>query len=83
TPLDVAGLAAYPAAVRRRVLRGWLAGHGVGAPTDQQLRACDALVGRWRGQGAVRLAGGLEVARAGGRVHTVPARDGRAAPAPD
>lgn len=66
--LGVAALAGHPAAVRRRVLRRWLLGRGARDLTDAQLRACDDLVGRWRGQGAVRLAGGLEVLRARGRL---------------
>ena len=64
----VAVLAGHPAAVRRRVLRRWLAGCGAVRLTDPQLRACDDLVDRWRGQGPVRLGGGLEVSRAGGRL---------------
>ncbi|OSY39813.1 tRNA(Ile)-lysidine synthase [Pseudonocardia autotrophica] len=67
-PLDTAALAAAPAAVRRRVLREWLTGHGVRALTDEQLRRADDLVGRWRGQGGPTLGGGLELVRARGRL---------------
>ncbi len=56
--LEVAVLAEQPAALRRRALRWWLLGSGAKALTDAQLRSVDALVGRWRGQGAVALAGG-------------------------
>ena len=66
--LDVAVLAAAPAAVRRRVLREWLAGAGARALTDAQLRAADDLVSRWRGQGGPTLGGGLELTRARGRL---------------
>ena len=44
-------LLGYPAAVRRRVLRGWLIDNGVSDLTDAQLRRCDDLVANWRGQG--------------------------------
>lgn len=66
--VDVAALAACPAAVRRRALRGWLVGAGAVELTDAHLRAVDALVGRWRGQGAPPLPGGLEVIRRHGRL---------------
>jgi tRNA(Ile)-lysidine synthase len=66
--LDVAALGSAPAAVRRRALRRWLIDLGVRDLTDQQLRAVDALVGRWRGQGGVWLTGGLVARRAHGRL---------------
>jgi tRNA(Ile)-lysidine synthase len=66
--LDVAALFEAPAAVRRRALRCWLLAEGVRELTDPQLRAADELVGRWRGQGGVWLAGGLVVRRAHGRL---------------
>jgi tRNA(Ile)-lysidine synthase len=61
--LEVKALAGHPAAVRRRVLRGWLLDNGVRELTDAQLRRTDELVGRWRGQGGIALAGGLVVDR--------------------
>ncbi|GDY30767.1 tRNA lysidine(34) synthetase TilS [Gandjariella thermophila] len=70
--LAVAPLESAPAAVRRRTLRRWLAGRGVRDLTDAQLRAVDALVGRWRGQGGVWLAGGLVAGRAHGRLTVNP-----------
>lgn len=66
--LDAGALLPAPAAVRRRVLRGWLTDAGVRSLTDAHLRAVDALVGRWRGQGGPALAGGLEVVRRRGRL---------------
>ena len=69
--VDAAALAADPAAIRRRVLRAWLADHGASF-TDPQLRAVDALVAAWRGQGAPALPGGLEVIRVRGRLHLRP-----------
>ncbi|MCV7371087.1 tRNA lysidine(34) synthetase TilS [Mycolicibacterium duvalii] len=52
---DVAALTELPDAVRRRVLRGWLLAHGACGLTDTHLRAVDALVTAWRGQGAVAV----------------------------
>jgi tRNA(Ile)-lysidine synthase len=70
--LDAAVLAGHPAAVRRRVLRSWLLDSGVRELTDDHLRAVDALVGRWRGQGGPALPGGLEVVRVAGRLTVRP-----------
>ena len=74
-----------PAAVRRRVLRGWL--HAAGVPDLQgvHLRAVESLVTRWRGQGPVDLPGGAGVVRASGTLVVLPpgARCGTPGPAPD
>jgi tRNA(Ile)-lysidine synthase len=67
--LDVAVLAAAPAALRRRVLRRWLLEAGVTELTDAHLRAADDLIGRWSSQGALRLPGAKELVRAQGRLH--------------
>lgn len=56
--LEIDKLDGQPAALRRRALRWWLLGTGVKDLTDAQLRSVDALIDRWRGQGAVALAGG-------------------------
>jgi tRNA(Ile)-lysidine synthase len=66
--LDAGTLADLPAAVRRRVLRAWLAAAGVRGYDAAQLRSVDALVARWRGQGPPSLPGGLEVTRVRGRL---------------
>jgi tRNA(Ile)-lysidine synthase len=66
--LDVPELVDEPPAVRRRVLRRWLLDSGVAEVTDAHLRAADALIGEWRGQGGVWLPGGLVVSRARGRL---------------
>lgn len=68
TALDTGVLAGAEPAVRRRVLREWLAGAGARALTDAQLRAADDLVGAWRGQGGPALGGGLVLTRARGRL---------------
>ena len=67
--LDVAALAKVPAALRRRVLRRWLLEAGVTDLTDAHLRAADDLIGRWSGQGALRLPGAVDLVRARGRLH--------------
>jgi tRNA(Ile)-lysidine synthase len=72
----VASLRGLPAAVRRRVLRRWLSGHGVPALTDALLRRADALIGDWHGQGAVALPGGLVLARRHGKLVLTPGRSG-------
>ena len=58
-------LAAAPDAVRRRALLGAArdAGAAAGALSRRHALALDALVVRWRGQGAVHLPGGLVAAR--------------------
>ncbi len=68
TELNVTLLSTTPPALRRRVLREWLLEHGVNELTDAHLRAVDALIGEWRGQGGVWLPGGLEASRAHGRL---------------
>ncbi|OKH85069.1 tRNA(Ile)-lysidine synthetase [Mycobacterium sp. ST-F2] len=61
--LTVAGLADLPAALRRRVIRGWLLGVGATALTDVQLRAVDALVSDWHGQGGAAVTSRLRYQR--------------------
>ncbi len=66
--LDVAELAALPAAVRTRVLRAFALRLGApgGALAATHIDALDALVVAWRGQGPVALPGGIEVSRRDG-----------------
>lgn len=61
-------LGVLPAALRRRVLRGWL--HAAGVPDVQavHLRAVEALVTRWHGQVRVDLPGGAGALRTSGRL---------------
>ncbi|MGY4709747.1 tRNA lysidine(34) synthetase TilS [Mycolicibacterium sp. CBM1] len=73
--LAVAALAGLPAAVRRRVIRGWLLRGGAVNLTDKQLRAVDELVTGWRGQGGVAVGSRLRqqrlfAARRAGRLMT-------------
>ena len=53
--LGVAAIGPLPAALRRRVIRRWLLSGGATGLTDGQLRAADALVTAWRGQGGVAV----------------------------
>ncbi|HEX3906610.1 MAG TPA: tRNA lysidine(34) synthetase TilS [Mycobacteriales bacterium] len=64
-PLDVARLAAMPAAVRTRVLRreAVLAGARAGELSAGQVQEIARLVTDWHGQGAVSLPGGLVAER--------------------
>ena len=55
----VATLMALPTAVRRRVIRRWLLRGGASGLTDKQIRAVDALVMAWRGQGGVAVGSDL------------------------
>jgi tRNA(Ile)-lysidine synthase len=66
--VEVGELLQAGAAVRRRVLRLWLRDLGVTELTDVQLREVDDLIGNWRGQGGVRLRGGLVARRTHGRL---------------
>jgi tRNA(Ile)-lysidine synthase len=68
--LEVAELAALPAALRTRILRAFALRLGApgGALATAHIDALDALVTRWRGQGPVALPGGIEVSRRDGRL---------------
>jgi tRNA(Ile)-lysidine synthase len=66
--LPAGPLAQLPAALRRRVLRGWLLRAGVPDLQAVHLAAVDALLTRWRGQGQADLPGGTGVVRASGRL---------------
>jgi tRNA(Ile)-lysidine synthase len=59
----VTALNGLPTAVRRRVIRGWLLRGGAANLTDKQIRAVDALVTAWRGQGGVAVGSDLRQQR--------------------
>ncbi|GCA98887.1 tRNA lysidine(34) synthetase TilS [Mycolicibacterium sp. NCC-Tsukiji] len=61
--LPIAGLEDLPAALRRRVIRGWLLSVGATTLTDVQLRAVDALVADWHGQGGAAVSSPLRYQR--------------------
>ena len=46
-----------PAALRRRVIRAWLINGGATGLSDRHIRAVDALLTSWRGQGGVAVGG--------------------------
>jgi tRNA(Ile)-lysidine synthase len=73
--LPAAELTGLPAALRRRVLRGWLLAGAVPDLQAVHLAAVDALLTRWRGQGRVDLPGGAGVVRASGRLVLLPPDD--------
>ena len=68
--LDVAALAALPAAIRTRVLRdaALMAGCPHGALAAGHIEQVDALVTGWRGQRWADLPGGVRARRSDGKV---------------
>lgn len=61
--LDGKELARLPEALRLRVIRRWLLDGGAAGLTDKQIRAVDALVTAWRGQGGVAVGSPLRERR--------------------
>ncbi|WP_319429639.1 tRNA lysidine(34) synthetase TilS [Mycobacterium sp. RTGN5] len=59
----VTALTVLPTAVRRRVIRRWLLRGGAANLTDKQIRAVDALVIAWHGQGGVAVGSDLRQQR--------------------
>ncbi|MGW4243629.1 tRNA lysidine(34) synthetase TilS [Nocardia sp. NPDC004722] len=55
--LYIETLATVAPALRRRVIRAWLLERGAKSLTDSKLRAVEALVTQWRGQGGVAVGG--------------------------
>ena len=77
--LPATDLAALPAALRRRVLRGWLLAGAVPDLQAVHLASVDGLLTRWHGQGRVDLPGGAGVLRSSGRLVLLPPGVPRAA----
>jgi tRNA(Ile)-lysidine synthase len=75
--LDVAAVAAMPAAIRTRVLRTFALrlGAPAGALAAIHIDALDALVMAWRGQGPVALPGAILVGRQAGRLRIAHGND--------
>ncbi|MET0451894.1 MAG: ATP-binding protein, partial [Mycobacterium sp.] len=57
--LAIPEIASVPAAIRRRVIRGWLLAGGASGLTDVQIRGVDRLVTDWRGRGGVAVGSAL------------------------
>jgi tRNA(Ile)-lysidine synthase len=76
--LDVATVAALPAAIRTRVLRTFALrlGAPAGALAATHIDALDALVIAWRGQGPVALPGAILVGRRAGRLRIAHRNEG-------
>ncbi|MET9492299.1 tRNA lysidine(34) synthetase TilS [Nocardia sp. NPDC006630] len=55
--LELETLTTAEPALRRRVIRAWLLGGGAKSLTDSNLRAVEALVTDWHGQGGVAVSG--------------------------
>jgi tRNA(Ile)-lysidine synthase len=66
--LDCEHLMAEPPALRRRIIRLWLIGHGIGDLSLQHIASVEQLVTQWRGQQRVDLPGG-SVSRLAGHLH--------------
>ena len=75
--LDVAAVAALPAAIRTRVLRTFALrlGAPAGALAASHIDALDALVMAWRGQGPIALPGAILVGRRAGRLRIAHGND--------
>ena len=61
--LNVTAIQDLSAALRRRVIRAWLLAGGAHRLTDPHIRAVDALVTAWRGQGPVAVGSDLPYTR--------------------
>ena len=68
TQIPIESISELPIAVRKRVIK--CAIEAMGAPTlsAEQILEVEALVGAWKGQGAVALAGGITARRDSGRL---------------
>ena len=66
--IPIESISELPIAVRKRVIKRAI--EAMGAPTlsAEQILEVDALVGAWKGQGAVALAGGITARRDSGRL---------------
>ena len=65
--LDCAALESQPPALRRRIIRLWLLGHGLGDLSLRHISAVESLVIDWHGQKAIEIPGAT-VTRTAGRL---------------
>jgi tRNA(Ile)-lysidine synthase len=63
--LDCAALESQPPALRRRILRLWLLGHGIGDLTLRHINAVESLVIGWHGQKCIQVPGATVTRNAG------------------
>ena len=68
TQIPIELIADLPTAVRKRVIKRAIEAMGAPPLTAEQILEVDALVGAWKGQGAVALAGGITARRDSGRL---------------
>ena len=68
TQIPIELISELPSAVRKRVIKRAIEAMGAPTLTAEQIQEVDALIGAWKGQGAVALAGGITVRRDSGRL---------------
>lgn len=68
TQISIDLLAPLPLALYKRVIKMAITAFGAPSITAEQLIEVSALVGAWKGQGAVALAGGITASRESGRL---------------
>jgi tRNA(Ile)-lysidine synthase len=68
TQIPIESISELPVAVRKRVIKRAIEAMGVPTLTAEQILEVEALVGEWKGQGAVTLAGGITARRDSGRL---------------
>jgi len=68
TQIPIESISELPVAVRKRVIKRAIEAMGVPTLTAEQILEVEALVGEWKGQGAVALAGGITARRDSGRL---------------
>jgi len=68
TQIPIESLSELPIAVRKRVIKRAIEAIGAPTLTAEQILEVDALIGAWKGQGAVALAGGITARRDSGRL---------------
>lgn len=79
TSFAIGDLAAYPRAIRTRLLRraAVRAGASAMATSFDQVQRMESLISDWHGQGRLDLPGGVKVGRECGRLRVSPAQDSR------
>ncbi|MSO33220.1 MAG: tRNA lysidine(34) synthetase TilS [Candidatus Nanopelagicaceae bacterium] len=68
TQIPIESISKLPIAVRKRVIKRAIEAMGAPSLSAEQILEVEALVGAWKGQGAVALAGGITARRDSGRL---------------